>query len=162
MLAPTPSSQPMCKRRIRRSPAGHRPKPARRPWCPARVSRWARRRAKWAGLATPPEAVFVEERAELRIVAIDPNESASFAWTFLAHQQQREQCREAERGGHDQDLVAHDIDQDAEGKRSGRLCHPRRRTNNAEPVGVILRAEDRQRQRPARDREDAVAGAVED
>ena len=42
------------------------------------------------------------------------------------------------------------------------LRHPRRRADDAEAIAVILRAEDRERQRAARDGQDAVAGAMED
>ena len=52
--------------------------------------------------------------------------------------------------------------EDAEEQRRRGLRHPRGRSEQAEPVGVVVRAEDRERQRAARNRDDAVAGAMED
>ena len=77
-------------------------------------------------------------------------------------QTQRQQGRETERGRDDQDPAAHGVDQQVEQQRCRRLRHPRRRADQAEAIAIILRAEDRQRQRTARDGQDAVAGAVED
>ena len=69
---------------------------------------------------------------------------------------------QAERGGHDQDAASHRVDQQSERQRRGGLRHSRRRPDDAEPIGIVLRAEDRQRQRAARDRQDTVAGPMED
>ena len=47
-------------------------------------------------------------------------------------------------------------------QRRGRLRHPRGRADHAEAIAVILRTEDRERQRAARNGQDAVAEAEED
>ncbi len=81
---------------------------------------------------------------------------------LLPQQKQRQQRRQAERGGNDQDAASHGVDQETERQGRRRLRHPRRRADDAKPIAIILRAEDRQRQRAARNGQDAVAGAVKD
>src|SRR5580704_7285277 len=79
-----------------------------------------------------------------------------------AQQQQREQGGEAERGGDDQDPASHGVDQKSERQWGGRLRHPRRRADDAKPIAIIFRAEDRQRQRAARNGQDTVAQTEKD
>ncbi len=77
-------------------------------------------------------------------------------------QEQRAQCHEAERGRNDQHSAAHPVDQEAEDQRRRGLRHAGRRAQQAKPVAVVAWAEDRERQRAARDRDDAIASAVKD
>ena len=76
-------------------------------------------------------------------------------------QHQRDQRRETEKRRDDHDAASHRFDQQSETERRQRLADARRRADEAEPIGVVFRSEDRQRQRSARDRQDAVAGAVQ-
>src|SRR6267154_442645 len=80
----------------------------------------------------------------------------------VAQQEQRRERGQAERGGDDEDAAAHHVDQEAEQQRRRGLRHPRRRADDAKAIAVILRTEDRERQRAACNREDSVAGAVKD
>ena len=81
---------------------------------------------------------------------------------LLSEQRQRQQGREAEGGRDDQDAASHRVDQQTERQRCCGLRHPRRRADDAQPIAIILRAKDRQRQRAARNGQDAVAGAMKD
>jgi hypothetical protein len=57
--------------------------------------------------------------------------------------------------------ASHWFEQQSESERCQRLRDTRRGPNKAEPIGVVLGAENRERQCSARNRQNAVAGAVE-
>lgn len=79
-----------------------------------------------------------------------------------AHHAQRDQSRQAQARGDDQHTPSEVVDQHAERQRRRRLGDARRRAEDAKPVAVILRAENRERQHPPCDGQDPVAGAVAD
>lgn len=76
-------------------------------------------------------------------------------------QHQRDQGGKTETGRYHDYASAEGLDQQSEPQRGQRLSDARRRSDEPKPIGIVLRPEDGQRQRSARDREDAVAGAVQ-
>jgi hypothetical protein len=74
---------------------------------------------------------------------------------------QGNQRREAKARRNHHHTASHRLQQQPKREERHRLGDPGRRTDQAEPIGVVFRSEDRERQRSARDGENAVAGAVQ-
>jgi hypothetical protein len=91
----------------------------------------------------------------------DPNASLLFRRLLSLQQHQGSKCRHAEHRRYDQHLSTERADEQTEAERSQRLADPVRRSEQTQPVAIVLRPEDRQGQRPARDGQDAVSGSVQ-
>ena len=85
----------------------------------------------------------------------------NFCRSLSVQSHQRQQRRHAETGGHQEYESPHWFDQHTEREWRQRLADAGRGADQPEPVGVILGSEDREGQRAARDRQNAVADAMQ-